>query len=562
MIADKPLSEDPSINDLLETVVRDVSSFTQGLTARINELVRIGAALSAEKDIDKLLEMIVSNGINFTNADGGTLYIKNDKNDELDFAIVQNNTLDVKMGGTGETISWPSVALKLPGGSFNHKNVSAYCAITGTPVNIPDVYNAAGFDFQGTKDFDANTGYRSKSMLVIPLRDHEDEVIGVLQLLNAQDRKTGQVIAFPENEVDIITSLASQAAISITNVRLIRDLEALLNSFVQSIATAIDEKSPYTSGHIERVAELTESITRAINDSSSGRFADISFSADELKEIRMAAWMHDVGKITTPEQVVDKSTKLESIYDRIDAVRYRIEILKRDAEIQLLRKQLAEIDIPAGRSNELENELAGFEKDFEFITVVNRGGEFLADEALARIKEIAVKRLSVNGEDTTLLSENEIENLCIRKGTLTSDERSIINNHVVVTGKMLGSLPFPKKLLNVSSFAAMHHEKLDGSGYPDGLHDEDIPLAARILAVADVFEALTAADRPYKSGKLMSESIRILGFMVKDKHLDEDLCDLLVESGIAADYARRVLSERQRDDFEWKKKRYEISGAV
>jgi HD-GYP domain-containing protein (c-di-GMP phosphodiesterase class II) len=562
MTADKPLSEDPSINNLLETVVRDVSSFTQGLTARINELVKIGAALSAEKDIDKLLEMIVANGMNFTNADGGTLYIKNDENDELDFAIVQNNTLNVKMGGTGETITWPSVALKLPDGTFNHKNVSAHCAITGIPVNIPDVYNAEGFDFQGTKDFDANTGYRSKSMLVIPLRDHEDEVIGVLQLLNAQDKKSGQVIAFPENEVDIITSLASQAAISITNVRLIRDLEALLNSFVQSIATAIDEKSPYTSGHIERVAELTESITQAINDSSSGRFADISFSEDELKEIRLAAWMHDVGKITTPEQVVDKSTKLESIYDRVDAVRYRIEILKRDAEIQLLRKQLAEIDIPAGRSNELENEIAEFEKDFEFITAVNKGGEFLSDEALARIKEIAEKKISVNGEETTLLSEDEIENLSIRKGTLTDAERAIINNHVVVTSKMLGSLPFPKKLHNVSSFAAMHHEKLDGSGYPNGLHGEDIPLAARILAVADVFEALTAADRPYKSGKLMSESIRILGFMVKDKHLDEDLCDLLIESGIAVDYARRVLSERQQDDFEWKGNRYEINNTA
>lgn len=552
---DKLRNDNPAIKNLQPT---NVSEFTQGLTVRINELVRIGAALSAEKDIDKLLEMIVTNGMNFTNADGGTLYIKNDNNNHLDFAIVQNITLQVSMGGTGETISWPSVPLRHADGSLNHRNVSAHCAITGEPINIPDVYHAKGFDFQGTKDFDATTGYRSKSMLVIPLRDHEDEVIGVLQLLNAQDKDTGQVIAFPDNEVDIITSLASQAAISITNVRLTKDLEALLNSFVKSIATAIDEKSPYTSGHIQRVAQLTDSLTLAINDCKTGRFADLCFSEDELKEIRMAAWMHDVGKITTPEQVVDKSTKLETIYDRVDAVRYRMEILKRDEEIRRLENELTGQAEDIGASQDCDN-TETLDSDMEFIEQVNQGGEFISDEALGRIGDIAARKLIINNIETTLLNDNEIENLSIRKGTLTNDERAIINNHVVVTGKMLGSLPFPKKLANVPAFAAMHHEKLDGSGYPAGLSDQDIPLAARILAVADVFEALTAADRPYKSGKLMSESIRILGFMVKDRHLDEDLCDLLIESGIAVDYAGRVLAERQQDDFEWKGRMYSVA---
>jgi HD-GYP domain-containing protein (c-di-GMP phosphodiesterase class II) len=538
--------------------VLEIDSFAQGLSVRIRELIKIGAALSAEKDIDKLLEMIVVNCMQFTNADGGTLYIKNDERNELDFSIVQNTTLKVKMGGTAGPIRWPSVPLKLADGSLNDKNVSAHCAISGKPVNIPDVYNAAGFDFRGTRDFDAKTGYRSKSMLVIPLRNHEDTVIGVLQLLNAQDQKSGEVIDFAVDEVDVIVSLASQAAIAVTNVCLIRDLEELFNSFIQTIAAAIDEKSPYTSGHIKRVAKLSELIAAAINNADSGKYADTSFSDDELHEISVAAWMHDVGKITTPEQVVDKSTKLERIFDRVEAVRYRVEILKRDAEIASLKRRLG-VGFEAVGDEELTAQTTALHDDLEFICQVNKGGEFLADESIARIEEIGARKITIGGEELNLLSADEIKNLSIRKGTLTEGERTIINNHVVVTGKMLGSLPFPKKLGQVPAIAAMHHEKLDGSGYPNGLAGDNIPLAARILAVADVFEALTAADRPYKSGKLMSESIRILGFMVKDNHIDEDICDLLVEYGIAADYARQFLPARQQDVFVWKGKKYLVN---
>ncbi|NOX24952.1 MAG: GAF domain-containing protein [Deltaproteobacteria bacterium] len=558
-MATKPLSEEPALNVLLQNVVREIDSFAQGLSVRIRELIKVGAALSAEKDIDRLLEMIVANCMQFTNADGGTLYIKNDEKDELDFSIVRNITLKVKMGGTAKPICWPSVPLKLADGSLNHKNVATHCAISGHPVNIADVYNAEGFDFQGTRDFDTKTGYRSKSMLVIPLLDHEDTVIGVLQLLNAQDQKNGAIIDFSENEVDIVASLASQAAIAVTNVRLIRDLEELFNSFIQTIAAAIDEKSPYTSGHIRRVAKLSEMLAAAINTAANGKYADTSFSADELQEISVAAWMHDVGKITTPEQVVDKSTKLETIFDRVEAVRYRVEILKRDAIIAGLRQQLG-TDSDAGNDDELGAWTTALHDDLEFLYKVNKGGEFLADEAIARIEEIGARKFKIGAEEFNLLSADEIKNLSIRRGTLTDEERSIINNHVVVTGKMLSNLPFPKKLGNVPAIAAMHHEKLDGSGYPGGISGDMIPLAARILAVADVFEALTAADRPYKPGKLMSESIRILSFMVKDNHIDEDVCDLLIESGIAADYARQVLPDRQQDAFEWKGRKFFCKG--
>lgn len=561
--------DDFAINNLLTKVVDDVRSFTEGLTNRINQLVKIGGALSAEKQIDRLLEMIVSDARKFTNADGCTLYIKNEEKEELDFALVQTESLGIHMGGSGEKISWPPVQLKNPDGNVNERNVSAHCAISGLAVNIPDVYNAAGFDFQGTRAFDANTGYRSKSMLVIPMRDHEDQVIGVLQLINAMDKETGEVVEFAHREVDLITSLASQAAISITNVRLIQGLEDLLNSFVQSIATAIDEKSPYTAGHIQRVAELTEDIALKINDAETGKLAEVFFDEDAIKELRMAAWMHDVGKITTPEQVVDKATKLEAIVDRIEIVKHRIEIMKRDAEIKWLRDRLNEMaggvagevssDHPA--EEDYKAELNLLDQELSFLIGVNVGGEFLKDDKVVHIHELAGRSLKLGGQEIPFLSDNEIENLSIRKGTLTSEERGVINNHVTVTRKMLGGMPFPRKLRNVPEIAAMHHEKLDGSGYPLGLSGDQIPLTSRILAVADVFEALTAADRPYKEGKLMSESIRILGFMVKDNHLDKDICDLVIESGLAVEYARRKLAERQQDEFEWGGNRYRIRQA-
>ncbi len=552
----KVLSDYPAINDLLENIVEEVRSFSEEQITHIHEMVKIGLALSAEKDLDHLLELIVGEARRFTNADGGTLYIRKEESNDLAFGVVQNDTLNIRKGGAGETISWSPVHIYLKDGSENHSNVSAHCALVKKAVNISDVYDAEGFDFQGTRDFDSTTGYRSKSMLVIPMCDHEDEVIGVLQLLNARDRKSGKVIRFPNREINIITSLASQAAIALTNIRLIRSLENLLYSFIKSIAAAIDEKSPYTGGHITRVAQLTESIADKMNLADKGSFGSTHFSRDELDELSIAAWMHDVGKITTPEYVVDKGTKLETIYDRIELIRHRVEIMKRDAEISRLRALLAANNI----KDETETAGSEFEKELDdalsFIESINHGSEFVSDKMVDRISELATMEYVLDGKTHPLLDDNEVDNLSIRKGTLTEDERTVINNHVVATTHMLNRLPFPKKLRNVLTYASMHHEKLDGSGYPLGLTADDLPLQARILAVADVFEALTAADRPYKKGKKMSESMRILGFMVKDNHLDGDICDFIVESGIAAEYAAATLSAKQQDSFEWKGKVY------
>ena len=516
---------------------------------RITRLIQIGVALSAEKDIDRLLEMIVDEARGFTSAEGGTLYIMSDDEEELQFAIAQNGPLDVRMGGTGEKISWNPVALKNPDGSPNYANVSAYAALSGNVVNIPDVYDAEGFNFEGTRKFDAGTGYRSRSMLVVPMRNHEDDIIGVLQLLNGKDSETGGVVEFSEECQRITEALASQAAVALTNNRLIKDLEDLLESFIKSIATAIDEKSPYTGGHVRRVADLTMEVADRVNRASEGPFAGIRFNPDELKELRIAAWLHDVGKITTPEHVVDKATKLETVYDRVEVLKTRFEIIKRDYAIEASRRGAvcatgktgpSSVEAEQGLLKELEDDLA-------FLVSANIGEEYMADEAILRLKSAAARNYLMAGEVRPFLTEDEIMNLSIRRGTLNDRERDLINNHAVVTYKILSQLPFPKKLRRIPEYAAAHHEKLNGTGYPKGLKGDQLSLQARILALADIFEALTAKDRPYKKGKTLSEALKIMSFMVKDGHIDPDLFDLFIRERIHMEYARKELSPQQID---------------
>jgi len=554
-------TDNDRINLLLNNLVHDVKNFTESQLTLIRRLTQIGVALSAEKNIDRLLEMIVDEAQDFTCADGGTLYIMSDDESALHFAIVQNRTLKTHMGGTGGKITWPSVILKNPDGSPNFANVSAYAAISGQVVNIPDVYDAEGFNFQGTRKFDADTGYRSKSMLVVPMRNHENDTIGVLQLLNAQEPLTGKVINFSNECQQMTESLASQAAVALSNTRLIHDLENLLESFISSIASAIDEKSPYTGGHVQRVAKLSLTIAEKINNMTEGPYADVCFDEHPMKELRTAAWLHDIGKITTPEYVVDKATKLETIYDRIETLKTRFEVIKRDHELKVLEDRLAR---HYAHSDESGSETSGMEtdgkndefsrkleEDINFLVNANTGGEFMADEMIEKVKEIASRKWMYDGDECPMLTENEVYNLTIRRGTLTTEERDIINNHAKVTHKMLSQLPFPKKLKNVPLYAAAHHENINGTGYPFGLKGDEISLQSRILALADIFEALTAKDRPYKKGKTLSEALDIMSFMVKDGHIDKDLFELFIREKIYLDYAKKELSPQQIDKLDF-----------
>jgi HD-GYP domain-containing protein (c-di-GMP phosphodiesterase class II) len=540
-------TKNEQINSLLIRLVDDVRQFTEEQLNQIRRLAQIGTALSAEKNIDRLLEMIVDEARKFTNADGGTLYIMSDDETELQFAIIQSDLLKTRMGGTGGKITWPPIKLRNSNDSPNYSNVSAYVALSGEVVNIDDVYDAQGFNFEGTKRFDRETGYRSKSMLVVPLRNHENDIIGVLQLLNAKAPVNGNVINFSQESQEMTLSLASQAAVSLSNNKLIHDLENLLEAFVQTIATAIDEKSPYTGGHVRRVADLTMAIAKMINRATDGYFAAINFSDDELNELRMAAWLHDIGKITTPEHVVDKATRLETVHDRINEIRIRFELLKKEYSLEIERIDGNKDGDKPRSSEDIAMSIKQLDEEYALLEELNHGDEFTRDEIIEKIKDIAKRQLLIAKKSLPLLTDNEITNLSIRRGTLNDEERNIINNHALVTFKMLSLLPFPKKLRHVANYAAAHHEKIDGTGYPFQLSGEQLSLQSRIIAIADIFEALTAKDRPYKKGKTLAEALKIMQFMVKDRHIDSNVYNLFIEQKIYSDYARRELSLHQID---------------
>jgi HD-GYP domain-containing protein (c-di-GMP phosphodiesterase class II) len=523
---------------------------SQEETHNLELLYKVGIALSSERNKDRLLEMILLEAKRLCNADGGTLYLRTD-DDRLKFAIMHTDSLGIALGGTtGNPISFPPIPMMDPVTSKpNHKNVATAAALLTRSVNIPDAYHAAGFDFSGTKAFDAANHYRSKSLLAIPLVNGEGRVIGVLQLLNARDPETNELVPFADSHQRIVEALASQAGIALDNQLLLEGQRELLESFIKAIASAIDSKSPHTGGHCERVPILTEMLAAAACEATTGPFADFQLSDDEWYELRIAAWMHDCGKVTTPVHVMDKSTKLETIFDRIEVVRARFEVLKRDAEIRYLKAIVgaAESDAATLRAT-FEATIAELDRELSLLEVANVGGEFLEPEKQAKITEIG-RRIFVQGKtERALLSPDEVRNLTISKGTLTPEERLIINGHMVQTINMLEALPFPRNLRRVPEYAGGHHEKMDGSGYPRGIFAGDMSIPARMMAIADVFEALTAQDRPYKSAKKLSETMRIMGFMKKDNHLDPELFDLFVSAGTYREYAKKYLPAALIDD--------------
>ncbi|MEQ8320972.1 MAG: HD domain-containing phosphohydrolase [Rhodospirillales bacterium] len=580
----------------------------EGLSlSSLQRLIDIGIALSAERDTNVLMETILLEAKSLANADGGTLYIRTDDN-RLRFEIMRTDSLEIAMGGTtGKDINFPPLTLVDPKtGEENHKNVASAAALTGQSINVPDAYENDSFDFSGTKKFDEGTGYRSKSFLCVPLSNSQGEIIGVLQLLNAVDKDTGDVIEFGADIQPLIEALASQAAVALDNQQLLEAQKKLLDSFIELIASAIDAKSPYTGGHCQRVPELTKMLAAAASEQTDGPFADFDLTEEEWYELHIAAWLHDCGKVTTPEYVVDKATKLETIYNRIHEIRNRFEIVKRDRVIAYQNAVIDGGDAEKLRE-ELEQDLAQLDDDFAFIAESNVGGEFMAPDRIERVKQIAeikwtrtlsdrlglsyeeLKRVEREpelalpceenlladrydhiiyreGMEQTAAEDNpwgfkldvpehkynlgEIYNLCIARGTLTEEERFKINDHIVQTIIMLEALPFPKHLARVPEFAGGHHEKMDGTGYPKKLNKDHMSVPARIMAIADIFEALTAADRPYKAPKKLSDSVKIMSFMKKDAHIDDELFELFLTSGVYKEYAERFLMPEQLDEVD------------
>ncbi len=561
---------------------------------KLASLVENGLLLSKERDRDKLLRHILFSGRELCNCDAGTMYLKTDHG-TLRFALRTNE------------IGLPRMEIPLADpdtGKPNESFASIYVALHGETVFIDDVYRETRFDMAGTKQFAEESGYKTVSMLTVPMSPRKGEVTGVLQFVNALDPDTGQIIPFSKEIAGFVEALASQSAVALENFNLLDAQKALMDSMIRLIAGAIDTKSPYTGGHCERVPELAVMLAQEAAKVDSGPLAGFRFETEEeWREFQIGVWLHDCGKVTTPEYVVDKATKLETIYNRIHEVRTRFEVLLRDAEIERLNAVATGTD-PAAAAEGFAARKAQLIDDFAFIAECNIGGEFMAPEKVERVRKIAGEtwlrhfddRLGLSHEELKryegtpaadrpvreplladqphhilprgvdkaldpkygfqvkvpqhLYNFGEVYNLSIGRGTLTEEERFKINEHIIQTIVMLEAMPFPKDLRRVPEYAGTHHETLIGSGYPRKLTKEQLSVPARITAIADIFEALTASDRPYKKAKTLSESVKILSFFKKDRHIDPDLFDLFLRSGVYRRYAEKFLKPEQIDEVD------------
>ena len=477
-------------------------------------LNRIGIALSSETKLENLFDLIVDEIIKFSGCDGCSLYIKDDTKPELMFKATKTVSL-IKKGRESVFKSF-SVPLEL-------KSISGYTALMGSTVNIEDCYEIPEEKHYGfNKTFDEKTGYRTVSMLSVPMKDNEGNVLGVIQLINKLDDE-GNTVPFSKEFEEIILSLASQAAVAYANVRLLEANKNLYKALVEAFSEAIEARSPHTAGHSKRVAYISNMIAEHINSKQDGFFKNVFFSEQKLEELKYAALLHDVGKVAVPENVLEKRNKLED--DEVAVIKNRFETIKFSImhnvrEEELRKKFLWSVD-----------------EDMKFILEKNNPG-FCTDEDKARIRETGNKKYAdFDGNEHNYLEEEEIFMLTnFVKGNFSPEEWEKMKKHVVNTLDILAAVPFTAELKDIPKIAGAHHEMLDGSGYPHNVHGDDIMIQSRILAVADVFEALTASDRPYKKAIPTDKAVQILGFMAKDGELDTEIVDMFLNDGLFGNY--------------------------
>jgi len=507
----------------------------------LERLHEIGIALSSERDSERVMERILSAASQLLAAD-----------------LVMIYTLPQEDGDAGSLrLEGARFGSQQPEGLASAANDVAACfpvELAGRAVESrTPLYRASGDPAPACRrgawaNFERALGRRAGALLVQPMRGRSGEAAGVLAVVRAADREEG---GFDTELRRTAESLASLAATSLGQARLVENLRDLFEGVVQLTVRAIDEKSPYTGSHCRNVPILTDLIADAVAEDREGPFKDLCLDEAERYELRIAALLHDCGKVVTPVHVMDKATKLEGIVDRIEFVCLRAEILRRDLELAELRRQLHERGAQQhGPSGASESALQQIEADLEFVESCNIGGESMTDAARDRIHEIQTRYRWADrrGREQPLLLADEAENLSIGRGTLNAEEREIINQHVVTTIRLLEELPFPRDMRNVPKIAGAHHERIDGSGYPHGIGGLELSLQGRILGMADVFEALTARDRPYKPGMPLSQTLSILESMVAEGHLDADLHAVFLREKVHLRYAAQYMSADQVDD--------------
>ena len=601
-MASRPLVQ---LNEEAQRIARFEFSQPIAVPARITEIVELATsmdmmkstierflvlsqALAAETNFQRLLLRIVSDMRGLTQAQGGMIYLADAGEGQLQLAHAQ----------WGEHLSLEGLQALNRQSEQNHPIVQMLEQQQELRVlSAQQIASHFGFlkDFLAELDGSAAA---ATTLLSLPLRNKNGELLGILVLLvPVSQALSAELLAFAR-------ALSATAAIALNTQRLVEEQKILMNAFIELLAGAIDAKSAYTGGHCQRVPVLTTMLAEAACAAESGPYAGFSLNEDEREALRIACWLHDCGKITTPEYVVDKATKLETLYDRIHEVRMRFEVLKRDAQLASLQAQLAGADADS-LAQQLAEQLAKLDEEFAFVAHCNEGGEFMAEEKIARLRQIAQRtwmrtlddNLGISHEEKArkqsgaqaqlnlpvtekllsdkpehlhrragreqlaesnpwgfkmavpelLYNRGELYNLSVARGTLSEEERYKINEHIVQTIIMLEKLPFPRHLRQVPEIAGGHHEKMDGSGYPKRLKKDEMSPMARMMAIADIFEALTAVDRPYKKGKLLSEAIKIMGFMKKDQHIDAELFELFLSSGAYLEYAHKFMRAEQID---------------
>lgn len=557
--------------------VDELSATMDGMKRTIQRFLDISQATAAEENFDRLIPLLLRETLSAADADAGVLYLADEEGLIPMSALTHDGKnllgtlLPVQLAETGTLL-----ASAIQAGEPRFRKL--------------DRTDVASLGLEGDLE-------RSKQGVAVPLLNRQRQLIGTILLLRRKP--------FESEQVSFLKTLSGSAASSLEARELIKAQKTLFEAFIQLIAGAIDAKSPYTGGHCARVPELTKMLARAACNDNSGPFKDFALDEHDWEAVHVAAWLHDCGKVTTPEYVVDKATKLETLYDRIHEIRMRFEVLKRDAEIACLKAIAAGSDEAEARAS-LAREIAQLDDDFAFVATCNDGGEFMAPEKLVRLGTIAARtwlrtlddRIGISHEEKErkaraeakplptvealladkpehrferrpqdrvtedprwgfsmdvpklLYNRGELYNLSVGRGTLSSEERYKINEHIVQTLVMLAQLPFPKHLRHVPEIAGGHHEKMDGTGYPKRLTRHEMSPVARMMAIADIFEALTAVDRPYKKGKTLSEAIKIMSAMKKDRHIDPDLFDLFLSSGIYREYAEQFMTPEQRDEVD------------
>ena len=566
----------------VNSLVLEVNELTltmDSMKRTIRRFLDINMAVAAENDFDRLLPRLLGETLPAAGAEAGVLYLA-DNEQLLPAAALQLDGTPLPMATTplAAHAAGPLLGAALAAGAAH-----------AAPLSADDI-GALGLD-------QALAACPASHAIAVPLLNRQHQLVGAMLLLCRSDSDVARL--------SFIQALSGSVAVSLESKELIKAQKQLFAAFIQLIASAIDAKSPYTGGHCARVPELTKMLARAACAEGSGPYKDFQLGAEEWEAVHVAAWLHDCGKVTTPEYVVDKATKLETLYDRIHEVRMRFEVLKRDAEIASL-KAIAAGEPEATAREQLAAELAQLDDDFSFIATCNEGGEFMAPEKLERLHKIAARtwtrtlddRIGISHEELArkartsppalpvaealladkpehvferqardrmppdnpwgfrmpvpevLYNKGELYNLGVARGTLSEEERYKINEHIVQTLIMLTQLPFPKHLRNVPEIAAGHHEKMDGTGYPRRLTRDEMSPVARMMAIADIFEALTAVDRPYKKGKTLSEAIKIMSFMKKDQHIDPELFDLFLRSGVYREYAEQYMNPEQIDNVD------------